>query len=187
MSLFARSTIRTSAAAFAARCTFPNALARNYTMSSITSETITPPKSKDGARTKDGDILSMHYTGTFQSNGKAFDSSRERSPPKSKDGARTKDGDVLSMHYTGTFQSNGKAFDSSRERDTPFEFKLGAGQVIRGWDQGLQGMGVGERRKITLPPAYAYGPRGYPPVIPPNATLVFDVELLDIKSSNQTN
>ncbi|CAE6500416.1 unnamed protein product [Rhizoctonia solani] len=149
MSLFARSTIRTSATAFAARRTLPNVLARNYTMSSITSETITPPKSKDGARTKEGD--------------------------------------VLSMHYTGTFQLNGLAFDSSRERDTPFEFKLGAGQVIRGWDQGLQGMGVGERRKITLPPAYAYGPRGFPPVIPPNATLVFDVELLEIKSSNQTN
>ncbi|CAE6355298.1 unnamed protein product [Rhizoctonia solani] len=149
MSLFARSTIRTSAAAFAARRTFPNALARNYTMSSITSETMTPPKSKDSVRTKDGDILSMHYTGTFQ--------------------------------------ANGLAFDSSRERGTPFEFKLGAGQVIRGWDQGLQGMGIGERRKITLPPAYAYGPRGFPPLIPPNATLVFDVELLEIKSTNQTN
>ncbi|KAG8743780.1 Peptidyl-prolyl cis-trans isomerase fpr2 [Ceratobasidium sp. 414] len=95
---------------------------------------------------------------------------------------RTKDGDVLSMHYTGTFQSNGSTFDSSRDRGTPFEFKLGAGQVIRGWDQGLQGMGIGERRKLTLPPAYAYGPRGYPPVIPPNATLVFDVELLEIKN-----
>ncbi|CAE6454280.1 unnamed protein product [Rhizoctonia solani] len=149
MSLFARSTIRTSAAAFAARRTLPNALARNYTMSSITSETIAAPQSKDSPRSKDGDILSMHYTGTFQ--------------------------------------SNGQTFDSSRERGVPFEFKLGAGQVIRGWDQGLQGMGIGERRKITLPPAYAYGPRGYPPTIPPNATLVFDVELLDIKKSNQTN
>ncbi|KAJ1300469.1 hypothetical protein OPQ81_005284 [Rhizoctonia solani] len=146
MSLFARSALRTSAAAFAARRTLPNALARNYTMSSITSETITPPKSKDGERTKDGDILRMHYTGVFQ--------------------------------------ANGQTFDSSRERDAPFEFKLGAGQVIRGWDQGLQGMGVGERRKITLPPAYAYGPRGFPPLIPPNATLVFDVELLEIKKPN---
>ncbi|KAF8602256.1 peptidyl-prolyl cis-trans isomerase [Ceratobasidium sp. AG-I] len=99
------------------------------------------------------------------------------------DATRTKDGDLLSMHYTGTLE-NGSTFDSSRDRNEPFEFKLGAGQVIRGWDQGLQGMGVGERRKLTLPPAYAYGmcPRGYPPVIPPNATLTFDVELLDIKS-----
>ncbi|KAF8712359.1 peptidyl-prolyl cis-trans isomerase, partial [Rhizoctonia solani] len=154
MSLFARSSIRTSAAAFAARRTLPNALARNYTMSSITSETITPPQSKEGARSKDGDVLSMHYVNPIP---------------------------------TGIFQSNGRTFDSSRERGMPFEFKLGAGQVIRGWDQGLQGMGVGERRKITLPPAYAYGPRGYPPAIPPNATLVFDVELLEIKKSNQTN
>ncbi|QRV82917.1 FKBP-type peptidyl-prolyl cis-trans isomerase [Ceratobasidium sp. AG-Ba] len=144
MSFIARTALRASARQVQAAKP-ASMIARSYTMSSIKSETIVPPKDEK---------------------------------------VRSKDGDILSMHYTGTFQSNGATFDSSRERGTPFEFKLGHGQVIRGWDQGLQGMGVGERRKLTLPPAYAYGPRGYPPVIPPNATLVFDVELLDIKSRN---
>ncbi|KAG9089307.1 FK506-binding protein 2A [Ceratobasidium sp. 392] len=177
MSFLTRTALRASPfAAVASSSTRPsyNALARRaYTMSSIKSETLVAPKDEH---------------------------------------LRTQDGDVLSMHYTGTFQSNGSTFDSSRDRGAPFEFKLGAGQVIRGWDQGLQGMGVGERRKLTLPPAYAYGtcshstPKkrvlpfpcnnnsalmcyirtlqahvGFLP-IPPNATLVFDVELLEIKN-----
>jgi len=93
---------------------------------------------------------------------------------------KSKSGDTLSMHYTG-FLPDGKVFDSSLSRGTPFDFQLGTGQVIPGWDRGLQGMCVGEKRKLTIPPHFAYGEQGYPPVIPPSATLIFDVELLEIK------
>jgi len=89
---------------------------------------------------------------------------------------KSRTGDTLSMHYTG-FLPDGTVFDSSLARG-PFSFKLGQGQVIPGWEQGLAGMCVGEKRKLTIPPHLAYGENGYPPVIPPAATLTFDVELL---------
>lgn len=85
------------------------------------------------------------------------------------------------MHYTGTLKETGTQFDSSRTRGTPFEFKLGAGQVIRGWDAGLEGMCIGERRVLTIPPEFGYGDRGAGGVIPPRAWLVFDVELVGVK------
>jgi FKBP-type peptidyl-prolyl cis-trans isomerase FkpA len=89
-------------------------------------------------------------------------------------------GKSVTVHYTGTLQ-DGSKFDSSVDRGQPFTFTLGAGQVIRGWDEGVAGMKVGGKRKLVIPPGLAYGAQGYPPVIPPNATLTFDVELLDVK------
>ncbi|EEY63813.1 uncharacterized protein PITG_02305 [Phytophthora infestans T30-4] len=93
-------------------------------------------------------------------------------------------GDTLSMHYTGTLRKDGSKFDSSVDRNQPFEFPLGAGRVIKGWDRGLVDMCIGEKRRLTIPSDLAYGDRGSPPKIPAKATLVFDVELLDIKRSS---
>lgn len=95
-------------------------------------------------------------------------------------GAEAKTGNTVSVHYTGTFL-DGTKFDSSVDRGTPFEFKLGAGAVIKGWDQGVVGMKVGGKRKLTIPGDLAYGPNGYAGAIPPNATLKFDIELLGVK------
>lgn len=88
-------------------------------------------------------------------------------------------GQTVSVHYTG-WLTDGSQFDSSKDRDEPFNFSLGARQVIAGWDEGVQGMKIGGTRKLTIPPALGYGARGAGGVIPPNATLVFEVELLAI-------
>jgi FKBP-type peptidyl-prolyl cis-trans isomerase len=95
-------------------------------------------------------------------------------------GAEARSGSTVTVHYVGTL-TDGKKFDSSRDRGKGFSFKLGAGQVIKGWDQGVAGMKIGQLRKLTIPSHLAYGERGFPPVIPPNATLVFEVELLEVK------
>ena len=102
-------------------------------------------------------------------------------------GAEAAAGRTVTVHYTGWLydaarpDKKGAKFDSSRDRNEPFSFGLGAGQVITGWDEGVAGMKVGGQRTLTIPPAMGYGARGAPGAIPPNATLLFDVELLDVK------
>lgn len=95
-------------------------------------------------------------------------------------GAEAAAGRKITVHYTG-WLVDGTKFDSSKDRDDPFAFPLGAGRVIRGWDEGVQGMKVGGTRKLTIPPALGYGARGAGSVIPPNATLVFEVDLLAVE------
>lgn len=95
-------------------------------------------------------------------------------------GPTVKSGDTLVVHYTG-WLTNGKKFDSSLDRNEPFEFTIGQGRVIQGWEKGLLGMQKGGKRKLTIPPEMGYGARGAGGVIPPNATLVFEVELVEIK------
>jgi len=96
------------------------------------------------------------------------------------DGDSPARGKTVRVHYTGRL-TNGKKFDSSVDRNEPFEFTIGAGQVIRGWDEGVMSMKVGGKRQLIIPPGLGYGARGAPPVIPPNAELIFDVELLAVR------
>ena len=98
-------------------------------------------------------------------------------------GAEAKRGNLVSVHYTGWLYTNGVAgtkFDSSKDRGQPFQFSLGGGQVIRGWDEGVAGMKIGGTRRLVIPPELGYGARGAGGAIPPNATLLFEVDLLGV-------
>jgi FKBP-type peptidyl-prolyl cis-trans isomerase FkpA len=97
----------------------------------------------------------------------------------SGNGASPKKGDTVVVHYTG-WLTDGTKFDSSVDRNDPFAFVLGEGQVIRGWDEGVATLRVGDKARLTIPPELAYGKAGYPGAIPPNATLIFEVELISI-------
>ncbi len=99
---------------------------------------------------------------------------------KTGTGAEAKSGDQVSVQYIGVLYDNGSKFDSSYDHGQPFSFKLGGGQVIQGWDQGVAGMKAGGRRELIIPPGLAYGAQGQPPTIPPNATLVFVIDLVSI-------
>lgn len=98
------------------------------------------------------------------------------------DGPEARSGDQVSVHYVGVDFESGEEFDSSYDRGRPFQLQIGAGQVIPGWEQGLEGMKVGGRRQLVIPPGLAYGPEGQPPDIGPNATLVFVIDLVSIDS-----
>lgn len=117
-------------------------------------------------------------TATLSANAKSTASGVKYEILKEGTGAVAKEGQSVDVHYTGTLV-DGKVFDSSRTRGTPFKFNLGGGEVIKGWDEGVAGMKVGERRKLVIPPEAGYGASGQGP-IPPNATLVFDVELMGV-------
>lgn len=97
-------------------------------------------------------------------------------------GQQAKKGDIVAVHYTGQL-TDGSIFDSSIPRGEPIEFVLGGGQVIQGWDEGIAQLKVGDRARLTIPGHMGYGPAGYPGVIPPNATLIFDVELVAVRSA----
>jgi peptidylprolyl isomerase len=100
---------------------------------------------------------------------------------KEGDGAEAKAGDQVTVNYVGVDFDSGEQFDASYDRGESFPFKLGAGEVIPGWDQGVEGMKVGGRRRLVIPPDLAYGPQGQPPTIGPDATLVFVIDLLDVQ------
>jgi FKBP-type peptidyl-prolyl cis-trans isomerase FkpA len=140
-----------------------------------TSDVTTNQESTDDVRTSEGSMGQSNITELIKAD-EVVGSGNEAAS-----------GRQVTVHYTGWLYDDSKndkkgtKFDSSRDRNDPFQFRLGAGQVIRGWDDGVAGMKVGGRRTLTIPPAMGYGAQGAGGVIPPNATLVFDVELLDVR------
>jgi len=130
------------------------------------------PRQTDGTKDKTDEKTEKKWTKTA--------TGLEYLDEKEGTGAKVKAGDTVEVHYTGTFK-DGKKFDSSKDRGQPFSFKVGDGQVIKGWDEGLMGMKVGGTRKLKIPYQLAYGENGRPPTIPPKSELHFDIELRRIK------
>ena len=129
-----------------------------------------------------GVLITSHVQGATMSEAKTTTTSTglKYEDVKQGTGEEAKAGKTVSVHYTG-WLTDGKKFDSSKDRGQPFEFPLGGGRVIKGWDEGVQGMKVGGVRKLTIPASLGYGSRGAGGVIPPDATLVFEVELLGVR------
>ncbi|MEB3884886.1 FKBP-type peptidyl-prolyl cis-trans isomerase [Lyngbya sp. CCY1209] len=155
--------------------------------SPVTTETVTPiqerkvdpnPLLSRGVAPSENVTIAQNMANT-EENTITTDSGLQYVEIEAGDGASPQRGQTVVVHYTGTLE-DGTKFDSSRDRNRPFSFKIGVGQVIKGWDEGVASMQVGGRRKLIIPPDLGYGARGAGGVIPPNATLIFDVELLKI-------
>jgi len=155
--------------------------------SPVKTETVTPvqerkvdpnPLLSQGVAPSENVMIAQNMANT-EENVMTTDSGLQYVEIEPGDGASPQRGQTVVVHYTGTLE-DGTKFDSSRDRNRPFQFKIGVGQVIKGWDEGVASMKVGGRRKLIIPPELGYGARGAGGVIPPNATLIFDVELLKI-------
>lgn len=144
-----------------------------------TAKTEQPPTEQAQPAEAMGDSA-VAWAGVTEENTVTTESGLKYVDLKVGDGASPKAGQTAVVHYTG-WLTNGKKFDSSVDRGQPFGFPIGQSQVIKGWDEGVMSMKVGGKRKLIIPPELGYGARGAGGVIPPNATLIFDVELLDIK------